>query len=62
MGLLAGRELAMTRAGVGEEGRTMKEASGMVIRDLVYVTIGFAVSLILAAIINPAVRESLFSN
>ena len=62
VGLLAGRELAMTRAGVGEEGRTMKEASGMVIRDLVYVTIGFAVSLILAAIINPAVRESLFSN
>lgn len=60
VGLLAGREIAMAARGANTDGRTSKEAIRLAIRDLVYVTIGFAISLLLAAAINPAVADALF--
>ena len=58
VGLLAGRELgmALTRSG---EGKGLRHAYKLMFKDLRNVTIGFVISLILAAAINPKVRESL---
>ena len=60
VGLLAGREIAMTSRGAGEEGRNVKTALQLAGRDLLYVTIGFVISVILAALINPAIADALF--
>ena len=60
VGLLAGREIAMTWQGAGEEGRSVKDALKLAGRDLLYVTIGFVISVILAAMINPSISEALF--
>ena len=57
VGLLAGREIAMTWQGAGEEGRSVKDALKLAGRDLLYVTIGFVISVILAAMINPSGRS-----
>ena len=59
VGLLAGRELgmALTRS---SEGKGLRHAYKLMFKDLRNVTIGFVISLILAAAINPKVRESLF--
>ena len=59
VGLLAGREIAMTFQGAGEEGRSVKDALKLAGRDLLYVTIGFVISVILAALINPAIKSAL---
>ncbi len=61
IGLLAGRELAYSiRARPGDRTAKLKSAWRLMGKDLLYVSVGFIVSLILAAIINPAVREALF--
>ncbi len=60
VGLLAGRELAMTWRQVAGEDRTMGHAVRLVSRDLLYVTIGFLVSLAIAAGVNPAIGSALF--
>jgi len=60
VGLLAGREIAMTWRRAGEEGRTIKDALRLAGRDLLFVFIGFIISIILASIINPAIGEALF--
>ena len=60
VGLLGGREIAMSIMGVSGDDRTIKDAFRMAARDLLYVAIGFIVSLLLAAQINPAVRSALF--
>ena len=60
VGLLAGRELAMTWREVAGENRTMRHAVRLVSRDLFYVTVGFLVSLAIAAGVNPAIGSALF--
>ena len=62
VGLLGGREIAMSIMGVSGDDRTIKDAIRMAARDLIYVAIGFIVSLLLAAQINPAVRSALFGS
>jgi hypothetical protein len=61
IGLLGGRELAMSLRGAAEGDRTVKHAMKLMGRDLLYATIGFIVALLLAAAVNPVVREGLFS-
>ncbi len=60
VGLLAGREIALASQGCGEEGRDWRGAVKLAGRDLLYVMIGFVISLILASIINPTVGAALF--
>jgi len=60
VGLLGGRELAMAWWGVSGDGRTLGHAFRLVLRDLIYVTIGFLVSLLIAGMINPTVGRALF--
>ncbi|MCA9539912.1 MAG: hypothetical protein KC620_13535 [Myxococcales bacterium] len=60
VGLLAGREIAMAVRRSGAEERSVRFALRLVVRDLVYVTIGFIVALALAAVINPVVGKALF--
>ena len=62
IGLLAGREIAFgirrRVAAAGEQ--PLKAARKMIFKDLRAVTIGFVVSLVLAATINPVIRDALF--
>jgi len=62
VGLLGGRELAMAFRGAAEGKHPKKRAMKIMGRDLLYVTIGFVVALILAAAINPVVREGFFGS
>lgn len=57
VGLLAGREIAMTFRGASDHG--MKNAFKLAGKDLLYVTIGLVVSLGLAFAANDAFREGL---
>lgn len=59
VGLLGGRELGMALSRSGEDGRSLKDAGFLMGRDLLSVTVGFLISLILAAAINPTVRNAL---
>lgn len=61
VGLLAGREIAMAVRKAGSEDRTIGFAARLVAKDLIYVTIGFIVALVIAAAINPVVRDALFA-
>ena len=61
VGLLAGRELALAMVRNESEGRTLKEAARLVGRDFLYVAIGFAISLVIAAISNPVVRDAMMN-
>lgn len=60
VGLLAGREIAMNWRQAGEDGRTVKDGLKLAGRDLLFVTIGFAISVVIAAISNPAIADALF--
>lgn len=60
VGLLGGRELAMAFRQANSDGRSTAEAFRLMGRDLLYVTIGFLVALLLASAINPVVREGFF--
>ena len=60
VGLLAGRELGITLRGASAEGKGLKHAARLIGKDLLYVTIGFAVALVLAAVTNPVIAEALF--
>ena len=62
VGLLAGREIAMATRGCGVEGRDWLGALRLAGRDLLYVVIGFLISLVLAALINPTVGQALVGN
>lgn len=57
VGLLAGRELGMSI--VKAHDRSLKKAFKMMGKDLRNVAIGFVISLILASVINPTIREAL---
>ena len=56
IGLLAGRELAIS---IRSSDKSLGAASRMVARDLIYVTAGFLVSLVLAFFGNPALQSSM---
>lgn len=60
VGLLAGRELAMALRNTGKDPRSLRFAARLVFKDLFYVTVGFTVALVIAAAINPVVRDALF--
>ena len=60
MGLLAGREIAMAIRKSNSNGRGVKGAIQLMAKDMLYVTAGFIVSLILAAVINPSARMTMF--
>ena len=60
VGLLAGRELSMAWRSASQNGRGLREAGRLALRDLVYVTVGFLMALILAGTINPVVGDALF--
>ncbi len=60
IGLLGGRELSMAWRQLSGPERTPKAALRLMARDLIYATIGFLVALVLAAIINPVVRDAFF--
>lgn len=57
VGLLAGREIAMTFRGASDHG--MKHAFRLAGKDLLYVSIGLVVSILLAFAANDAFREAL---
>lgn len=59
VGLLGGREIGMALSRSAQDGRSLKDAARLMGRDLGSVTIGFLVSLLLAAAINPTVRAAL---
>lgn len=59
IGLLAGREISMTWAGVAGKDRTMTKAFALVGRDLFFVSIGFVISIIIACVINPEVGRAM---
>jgi len=58
IGLLSGRELGMSLSRSGDH--DLRSVTVLILRDLARVTVGFLVSLILAAIINPTIRQGLF--
>lgn len=60
LGLLGGRELAMSLRGVSKEG--WRGSLRMMGRDLGLATIGLAVSLILAMLVNDVVRTAIFDS
>ncbi len=61
IGLLAGRELAMSLTDQDGHGKPFKKTFKLILRDATYAGIGLIVSIILAASINPAIRNELFS-
>lgn len=52
VGLLAGRELGMALRRASSDGRSLKQAFGLMKKDLAYVTVGFAVALAIAMVSN----------
>jgi hypothetical protein len=57
IGLLAGRELAMSLMDQQGHGKTLKKAIVLIRRDVVYAGIGLLVSIILAVSINPQINS-----
>ena len=59
IGLLAGREFAITLSSRGKN-RSRSDTAKMIVNDLVKVSIGLTVSVLLAIVINPVVCHSVF--
>jgi hypothetical protein len=59
IGLLAGRELAMSIMDRNGHGKPMKKAIKLIRRDVVYAGIGLLVSIVLAISINPDISEEI---
>lgn len=59
IGLLAGRELAMSLMDSHGHGKSMKNALKLIRRDVLYAFIGLVVSIILAISINPQINSEL---
>jgi hypothetical protein len=62
LGLLAGRELAMTLRKTSSENRTVRQTARLIGRDAGYAMAGLLISLGLAASINPVVREAILAS
>jgi hypothetical protein len=61
IGLLGGREVALAWARATADGRTVADAFRLMRKDLIYVTIGFLVSLAIAAASNDVIAKALFN-
>lgn len=59
LGLLAGRELAINLTRARAERRSMREVRRLIGKDLLYVSFGLAVSIVIAAAVNPKIAETL---
>lgn len=59
LGLMAGRELAMTLAKDYGSKRTMAQTFGLIRKDLIYATIGLVVSIMIAIVVNPKIQEQI---
>lgn len=59
IGLLAGRELAMSIAGTKGHGKPIKKTFQLIGRDVLYAGIGLLVSIVLAISINPVIKDEL---
>jgi hypothetical protein len=59
IGLLAGRELAMTFADRNGHGKPLKKTLKLVGKDVSYAGFGLLISIILAIAINPVIKEEL---
>lgn len=59
VGLLGGREVALALRKASEGERTVGTALRMMGRDFAYVTVGFIVALVVAALSNPVVADAL---
>jgi hypothetical protein len=60
LGTIGGRELAINLARIKEGNKHKLKAVFIIGRDLLFATIGLAVSIILAAAVNPAIRQDVF--
>lgn len=59
IGLLAGRELAMTIADKNGHGRPIRKTMKLIGKDVSYAGIGLFISIVLAVAINPVIKEEL---
>lgn len=59
IGLLAGREIAMSLTDSRGKGKPMKHSLKLIGKDAGYATIGLAISILLAVAINPVILEDL---
>ena len=61
IGLLAGREIAMTFTDARGKGKPLKTSLKLIAKDGGYALIGLAVSIALAIAINPQIDEEIFN-
>ncbi|MFO7563683.1 MAG: hypothetical protein R6X02_13630 [Enhygromyxa sp.] len=61
LGLLAGRELAINLTRARAERRSMREVGRLIGKDLASVSVGLAISIVIAAAVNPNIADSLLS-
>jgi hypothetical protein len=61
IGLLAGREIAMSITDAGESGKPMSRTFRLILKDLSYAIIGLVISIVIAIAINPLILDELIS-
>ena len=61
LGLLAGRELAINMTRAKEERRGTREVVRLIVKDLLFVSLGLIVSLVIAAAVNPSIANKVFA-
>ena len=61
IGLLAGREIAMTFTDVRGKGKPLGESLKLIGKDAGYALIGLAVSIVLAIVINPGIEAEIWN-
>ena len=61
IGLLAGRELAMSLTDKDGHGKPFKQTIRLIGKDVLYAAIGLAVSIVLAIAINPVVKDEIIA-
>ncbi|PWN08034.1 hypothetical protein DDZ15_01545 [Rhodohalobacter mucosus] len=59
IGLLAGREIAMSITDMGGKGRPYRHTYRLIVKDLTYAIIGLIISIALAIAINPVILDEL---
>ncbi|PRP90862.1 Phosphate transporter family protein [Enhygromyxa salina] len=61
LGLLAGRELAINLTRAKDERRSMRDVGKLIAKDLLFVSIGLVVSIVIAAGVNPQIADAVLS-
>lgn len=59
IGLLAGREIAMSMTDASGKGRPMSRTFKLILKDLSYAIIGLVISIVIAIAINPVIMDEL---